>query len=146
MRNLQYLVHEDWKVTRSLVSYDWVKHPLAIAGKHWKVTRSLVSYDQRNAGAMHLLLLKGHQIIGELRPPFKVAKFRTKLKGHQIIGELRQIVPINYSFGYQLKGHQIIGELRPESWVLWSLGCIERSPDHWWVTTSTKPKGLQFVS
>ena len=34
-----------------------------------------------------------------------------------------------------LKGHQIIGELRPAKAAVEQLTNIERSPDHWWVTT-----------
>ena len=52
------------------------------------------------------------------------------LKGHQIIGELRLLKVVTTS-GSPLKGHQIIGELRPSRVVLLSPGCIERSPDHW---------------
>ena len=35
-----------------------------------------------------------------------------------------------------LKGHQIIGELRPSCSIQEDFACIERSPDHWWVTTN----------
>ena len=58
--------------------------------------------------------LKGHQIIGELRPAGKKLLAQIDaLKGHQIIGELRPITKRSMSFALHiLKGHQIIGELR----------------------------------
>ena len=59
-------------------------------------------------------LLKGHQIIGELRPVtiFEPDALNAELKGHQIIGELRPL-PRGHVFpNRKLKGHQIIGELR----------------------------------
>ena len=96
---------------------------------HWWVTTAFL---QPFASRYEL---KGHQIIGELRPfnnPSKGTPFR--LKGHQIIGELRPVWKdalrnyINWrvtrslvSYDQkpaipnslkELKGHQIIGELR----------------------------------
>ena len=141
------------------MSYDWLKVAIQTCC-YWKVTRSLVSYDLLGAfqfginlierspdhwwvttNYLEVLssfssLLKGHQIIGELRlhlieqPPL-----RRLLKGHQIIGELRLLLSyyatstsnwkvtrslVSYDFVsileltivIKLKGHQIIGELR----------------------------------
>ena len=68
------------------------KHSSRIVTNNWKVTRSLVSYDHLTSDQYdQIYLLKGHQITGELRlRTFLIKKIR-KLKGHQIIGELRQI-------------------------------------------------------
>ena len=101
-------------VTRSLVSYDPWRTIMKTLTLYWKVTRSLVSYDIQK----------------------QIQSACIQLKGHQIIGELRLYRCLSPLFIGQLKGHQIIGELRPypiaieDSWVI-----IERSPDHWWVTT-----------
>ena len=58
----------NWKVTRSLVSYDVrVLHRNYLV-LDWKVTRSLVSYDWSfTFSSISKTKLKGHQIIGELR-------------------------------------------------------------------------------
>ena len=90
-RLLHLIISLDWKVTRSLVSYDFVRSNCELLQLNWKVTRSLVSYDKSSACNKILLRLKGHQIIGELRLDL------------------------------------------PLILLLWLL--IERSPDHWWVTT-----------
>ena len=127
--------------------------------KNWKVTRSLVSYDYTVSLESRQDQLKGHQIIGELRLVNIILKGKiNKLKGHQIIGELRQYVYSLLKKSHRLKGHQIIGELR-QGFCRWSkmasnwkvtrslvsydmaklavslYSFIERSPDHWWVTT-----------
>ena len=101
----------------------------------WKVTRSLVSYDYCNHNNNNNKL-KGHQIIGELRLyPLQQLLSNQLLKGHQIIGELR-LTKRSMSFALHiLKGHQIIGELRRTFQFGINLANIERSPDHWWVTT-----------
>ena len=57
------------------------------------------------------------------------------LKGHQIIGELRLWVDLAMMILLVLKGHQIIGELRRLVSYQQLARNIERSPDHWWVTT-----------
>ena len=57
--------------------------------------------------------MKGHQIIGELRPAKSRGETSGILKGHQIIGELRLRGDSQVSRARRLKGHQIIGELRP---------------------------------
>ena len=154
---------------------------LMIRMVNWRVTRSLVSYDGIVSYKLKLELLKGHQIIGELRLHwFRCGLIISKLKGHQIIGELRLYLGVFFFSGFiegspdhwwvtthnplywadlaKLKGHQIIGELRLHRqryqrldlhWrVTRSLvsydqqqlqtlmkHLIEGSPDHWWVTT-----------
>ena len=55
-----------WRVTRSLVSYDSKKSWCSLS-VNWRVTRSLVSYDQSLPLNQKPSILKGHQIIGELR-------------------------------------------------------------------------------
>ena len=148
----------DWKVTRSLVSY-------ALDSKFFNSCSSIErSPDHWWVTPLHPTttvlqnLLKGHQIIGELRPSVKAEVSADKqLKGHQIIGELRLTTSGSPFSPCWLKGHQIIGELRP--WTSRGtanltilkghqiigelrlmqhypqLGLlIERSPDHWWVT------------
>ena len=191
----------DWKVTRSLVSYDnwscscgcccierspdhwWVttmeEFPMALcffierSPDHWWVTTNLSALITRS------VTLKGHQIIGELRlnivfiivvidKNWKVTRSLVSydtlflpvstsfsLKGHQIIGELRPIIITSNIFSHKLKGHQIIGELRLSNATLPTVGTgIERSPDHWWVTTcfhivlhwtTSKLKGHQII-
>ena len=108
---------------------------LALA-TNWKVTRSLVSYDHFYLSFfIYPLLLKGHQIIGELRPAFKDSEHTLQLKGHQIIGELR-LRRANF-------GSMTSIERSPDHWWVTTMFSrttigsymIERSPDHWWVTT-----------
>ena len=105
--------------------------------KYWRVTRSLVSYDYLNPLKILLLALKGHQIIGELRPPLVLLTFQLSiLKGHQIIGELRQL-----SSYFRILD---IIEGSPDHWWVTTEAIkkrlhgksIEGSPDHWWVTTT----------
>ena len=79
----------DWKVTRSLVSYDRNNIRQIRHRSHWKVTRSLVSYDLSIHVWLKVAILKGHQIIGELRLTQGSYSNVLLLKGHQIIGELR---------------------------------------------------------
>ena len=51
----------------------------------------MVSYDLVEINSDPVYVLKGHQIIGELRLKHpEHLKQLQKLKGHQIIGELRQ--------------------------------------------------------
>ena len=81
----------------------------------WRVTRSLVSYDILRSSVASWTALKGHQIIGELRHwAFYILFVGVLLKGHQIIGELRQVLESLLENLSLLKGHQIIGELRLE--------------------------------
>ena len=112
--NLYYCINKNWKVTRSLVSYDiamiakpmfscierspdhwWVttsEQTLAKVGfEDWKVTRSLVSYDNSTESL----------------------------------------------------GAKLLIERSPDHWWVTTPYCsynfcctIERSPDHWWVTTA----------
>ena len=85
-----YMKTSYWRVTRSLVSYDLSQTTLPNVGLDWRVTRSLVSYDLPKVGLVFVVVLKGHQIIGELRQPSKHwYPSNLLLKGHQIIGELR---------------------------------------------------------
>ena len=119
---------------------------------HWWVTISF------NCFCIYDLLLKGHQIIGELRSSYwNLAITWDRLKGHQIIGELRSSA-ISSSIG--ASNWKVTRSLvsydkdfpsslwREENWkVTRSLVSydkraaattnardIERSPDHWWVT------------
>ena len=101
----------NWKVTRSLVSYDWATNFLA-SHPNWKVTRSLVSYDNGVWAIRHGFILKGHQIIGELRLATTIAradnwnwKVTRSLVSYDWTTNFLASAPI-------LKGHQIIGELR----------------------------------
>ena len=100
-----------WRVTRSLVSYDesMKRYEEAL---DWRVTRSLVSYDDGNTLEVRLLRLKGHQIIGELRQisiPIYIFIFIEGSPDHWwVTTSWRK--PCNA--GIPLKGHQIIGELR----------------------------------
>ena len=104
---------------------------------NWKVTRSLVSYDSRTSSNNYKGELKGHQIIGELRlhSPLGPKGFNS-LKGHQIIGELRlkegllnRLNPMNWKVTRSLVSYDSSLSTRPKGLQ------IERSPDHWWVTT-----------
>ena len=126
----------DWRVTRSLVSYDQVWVTECLNDINWRVTRSLVSYDEISFTGVKDVLLKGHQIIGELRHPRQPITLRESLKGHQIIGELRQLLTLlipSYEdwrvtrslVSYDLSGLEGLQDFE-----------IEGSPDHWWVTTT----------
>ena len=108
-----------WKVTRSLVSYDKEVIHRDTFDVNWKVTRSLVSYD--------------------FEP--EALKAEKSLKGHQIIGELRLTVVVVFDLA-------MINWKVTRSLVSYDSICvcfiisnrIERSPDHWWVTTY--PRGF----
>ena len=118
-----------WVTTLSVKDAYWAED--------WKVTRSLVSYDLLLNSLTQCVSLKGHQIIGELRLKADFSrvsngnwKVTRSLVSYDVL-RVRMIVFI------VLKGHQIIGELRPiltTSFLASAL--IERSPDHWWVTTN----------
>ena len=125
----------NWRVTRSLVSYVIFFISNYLIKIYWRVTRSLVSYVLTWLLMLWLLRLKGHQIVGELRPnlvadalvaeiegspdrwwvtsyeALNIRMFIT-LKGHQIVGELRLHTLLLSNTQLQLKGHQIVGELR----------------------------------
>ena len=101
--------------------------------------------------------MKGHQIIGELRPPASSMDFSIviegspdhwwvttqgkhsdvqllRLKGHQIIGELRLHWSwLHTSFQYWRVTRSLVSYDITHSWGCCC--CIEGSPDHWWVTT-----------
>ena len=75
-----------------------------------------MSYDFDLAMIIILIVLKGHQIIGELRLYYSIPSFfNWLLKGHQIIGELRLPWKASQLYAQKLKGHQIIGELRHDN-------------------------------
>ena len=75
------------------MSYDQSQQfPILLGKVDWKVTRSLVSYDFCKFFKRANTKLKGHQIIGELRLLDNETKAKKYiLKGHQIIGELRPL-------------------------------------------------------
>mgnify|MGYP006952325261 CR=1 FL=1 len=109
--------------------------PSVVLPLNWKVTRSLVSYDDSDTTFAKVGLLKGHQIIGELR--LWATSFLPSADNWKVTRSLvsyDQTLKPELSFLW-LKGHQIIGELRPSILVISFLASIERSPDHWWVTT-----------
>ena len=157
-----------WRVTRSLVSYDNLCYCNPSNHYYWRVTRSLVSYDfPYFYHTIRSPQLKGHQIIGELRPVclFPFLKVLV-LKGHQIIGELRlasfvwftwfsnwrvtrslvsyDVKSLSKPLPASLKGHQIIGELRQGTADYFNTKNIEGSPDHWWVTTIFSSRYMYF--
>ncbi len=47
-----------------------------------------------------MIILKGHQIIGELRLEEGIHRDTLKLKGHQIIGELRHIDSLEEKYSW----------------------------------------------
>ena len=104
----------NWKVTRSLVSYDLILQIFSVTLPYWKVTRSLVSYDS------DITLQSVGVWVIERSPDHWWVTTYTDVYLHCLSG---------------LKGHQIIGELRPWSLRVGGTSRIERSPDHWWVTT-----------
>ena len=127
----------NWRVTRSLVSYDKFKKAWCSSSVNWRVTRSLVSYDIKGIPMDSLFKIEGSpdhwwvttKLTSYLQSPYR-------LKGHQIIGELRLTLLNEFFELVPLKGHQIIGELRRLPLKSLWLHLIEGSPDHWWVTTS----------
>ena len=105
---------------------------------HWKVTRSLVSYDLSTALSSTLpLRLKGHQIIGELRPLRD--SHTTFPKDWKVTRSL-----VSYDIAYLSLYLRHCIERSPDHWWVTTLfkikkhviNIIERSPDHWWVTTN----------
>ena len=87
-----FIASHNWKVTRSLVSYDMVRAYVPVEWLDWKVTRSLVSYD-----------------------PY-LANFLKCFKDWKVTRSL-----VSYDYPVQPKHRSVF---------------IERSPDHWWVTTN----------
>ena len=104
----------DWKVTRSLVSYDTTafeavaRATIERSPDHWWVTTETIRTQQLQ------YKLKGHQIIGELRP----------LMTHYI-----HLQELDWKVTRSLVSYDLF--------VCASINAtiIERSPDHWWVTT-----------
>ena len=104
---------------------------------NWRVTRSLVSYDRIFTYCCCCCCIEGspdHWWVTTDRTNLITCLFR--LKGHQIIGELR--------LSKALSQHLNVIEGSPDHWwvtTVPSAGAIppfliEGSPDHWWVTTS----------
>ena len=126
-----------WRVTRSLVSYDCRYVVPNAKCWHWRVTRSLVSYDLVNKIVRFFILIEGspdHWWVTTTQSLSKIVGYW--LKGHQIIGELRPLM------GYLLNSSLEIEGSPDHWWVTTSLidfehrfCSIEGSPDHWWVTT-----------
>ena len=125
----------NWKVTRSLVSYDLISstldtfHFIERSPDHWWVTTSIFICSYKP------LPLKGHQIIGELRPSRCAKTCDTQLIERSpdhwwvtTVFNMRYIWYPNWKVtrslvsydpaapaipnSLRLKGHQIIGELR----------------------------------
>ena len=193
----------DWKVTRSLVSYDlfwassrvlnsierspdhwwvttlfyiviikicsierspdhwWVTTSSEVCSRihsNWKVTRSLVSYDLLLFFVLFFLLLKGHQIIGELRLLCSGSRFpsgdwkvtRSLVSYDSTSPSLmrmslnwkvtRSLVSYDFSFNVLIlfiywKVTRSLVSYDSSAGLLKKIHEIERSPDHWWVTT-----------
>ena len=98
--------------------------------------------------------MKGHQIIGELRPELYFQKFWNFIEGSPDHWWVTTKTLPHLSSKVRLKGHQIIGELRlVDKAVSIAVEAIEGSPDHWWVTTeyqllmilSIQLKGHQII-
>ena len=80
---------------------------------NWMVTRSLVSYVQTEYPVWFLLLLNGHQIIGELRPG--IVRLVVELEEIEWSPDhwwVTSVMCISMLQPVELNGHQIIGELR----------------------------------
>ena len=78
-----------------------------------RVTRMLVSYDIVTHPVVAFVILQGHQNVGELRlKRLKVLYFAVELQGHQNVGELRQTKHWQKPSCNLLQGHQNVGELR----------------------------------
>ena len=80
---------------------------------YWRVTRSLVSYDFKEEAINVGTILKGHQIIGELRPnclPDSLHSLYWRVTRSLVSYDKDAINIFSPIIG--LKGHQIIGELR----------------------------------
>ena len=127
-----------WKVTRSLVSYDLVvalqQSCLYIerSPDHWWVTTCAV-------------MPKRHQALIERSPDHwwvttnRVIFFKALLllKGHQIIGELRQmqLYMMQQALHWKVPDHWWVTTQTMH--LIDTRSMIERSPDHWWVTTNS---------
>ena len=96
------------------MSYDLIAENKALSFCYWKVTRSLVSYDFNLCCNDRSFTLKGHQIIGELR----------------LFSIFDGVVNTNWKVTRSLVSYD-----RTVFCNTFSIR-IERSPDHWWVTTS----------
>ena len=106
-------LYMDWKVTRSLVSYDAPQNCKQILSQierspdHWWVTTkadiTTILFERIERSPDHWWVTT---------PAYLQDGKQFQLKGHQIIGELRLKVFILSLHGLLLKGHQIIGELR----------------------------------
>ena len=155
LRRITYSHHDFttyWRVTRSLVSYDLATNFLASAPiiegspdhwwvttkvwcvrccvciegspDHWWVTTPLLLYY------LKLLILKGHQIIGELRRNSlridKISIIEGSPDHWWVTTKHASYIPPLHG----LKGHQIIGELRLHT------QCVSSPSIDWRVTRS----------
>ena len=118
-----------WWVTSLLI-------PLICFVINWRVTRSLVSYVFFNNILLCLIYIEGSPdhwwVTSCLFPFFKVLVL---LKGHQIVGELRQyshnppLSSWNWRVTRSLVSYVFFNN------ILLCLIYIEGSPDRWWVTS-----------
>ena len=108
------IISGDWKVTRSLVSYDHCLPEAFLQPFDWKVTRSLVSYDYSLRRAAPITNIERSPDHWWVTTAFSDSVI-TFAKDWKVTRSL-------VSYDYLLCNSESI-------WV------IERSPDHWWVTT-----------
>ena len=125
-----------WKVTRSLVSYDKGGNVCDHTWSNWKVTRSLVSYDFSSRVVPSTIIIErspDHWWVTTHPSHIDIQRYYWKVTRSLVSYDLHDLT---FEEVKELKGHQIIGELRPLNVLSWaSFIKIERSPDHWWVTT-----------
>ena len=145
-----------WWVTTPVFSRTNIGSYIEGSPDRWWVTTS------RTTIGSYMKTLKGHQIVGELRPVYNLCLVEPPLdwrvtrslvsydnclsfdiKEPTIEGSpdrwwVTTSSVCNVMRWFKLKGHQIVGELRRYSRYPKASDEIEGSPDRWWVTTSKR--------
>ena len=131
--------NEDWKVTRSLVSYasnGKLLPPITNIERspdHWWVTPLF------KLSGTKVFILKGHQIIGELRLDWRWSQSNTwywKVT-RSLVSYAPVISPVTLNSEYWKVTRSLVSYANILSF-LYFIYFIERSPDHWWVTPASK--------
>ena len=101
----------------------------------WRVTRSLVSYDKGLVDIEDFDVLKGHQIIGELRQKATNLYEEVSIEGSP---DHWWVTTLTRSLTLAFLDWRVTRSLVSYDFF-YSYSCIavtiEWSPDHWWVTT-----------
>ena len=126
-----------WKVTRSLVSYDRLKREFNEPTFNWKVTRSLVSYDMNAFDEfLHFYIERSpdHWWVTTKQQHLSYKHLNWKVTRSLVSYDSRQSSSW-YSMMYWKVTRSLVSyDIYRKFFFNKSL--IERSPDHWWVTTT----------